>query len=116
MINCALLMAIEAFLIVDYIICVKLNYHVSIIENMGVVVAGPHPIYGPRAPLVKNFRITTVHYTAMVGGALRSFKTLIVWSEIGWGPNEVIRAPRDSDTYIRLFYKTIIILPEPQFS
>ena len=29
-----------------YYISVKLNYHVSIFGNMGVVVAGPHPIYG----------------------------------------------------------------------
>ena len=36
-------MVIEAFLIDDYTISVlKINYHVSIFEDM-VVVAGPHP-------------------------------------------------------------------------
>ena len=35
-------MVIEASLIVDYI-SIKINYHAPIFENMGVVVAGPHP-------------------------------------------------------------------------
>ena len=42
-------MVIEASLIVDYTIyyiSIKINYHVSIFENMGVVVAGPHPNCG----------------------------------------------------------------------
>ena len=42
-----------------YYISIKLNYHVSIFESMGVVVVGPHPNYGvvvPRAPLVKICR------------------------------------------------------------
>ena len=41
-------MVIEAFLIVDYTISVlnKIYDHVSIFENMGVVVARPHLHYG----------------------------------------------------------------------
>ena len=38
MINCALLYGC-----LSHYISSKLNYHVSIVENMGVVVAGPHP-------------------------------------------------------------------------
>ena len=44
-------MVIDTSLIVDYTtvlmyISVKLNYNVSTFENMGVVVAEPHPNYG----------------------------------------------------------------------
>ena len=53
-------MVIEASLIFDYTI--SINYHVSIFENMGVVVAGPHPKMGmvvPRALLLMFLEIVT---------------------------------------------------------
>ena len=50
-------MAIEICRCCIYYITIRLNYHVSILKNMGVVANGPHPLSDIErtAPFVKSF-------------------------------------------------------------